>query len=112
MGANTLVDTLSGLKGFSCAGSGIVTGFDAIGKPICIEYETVFPPIKIAFSASPNPTGGIKSGEKVTLTWSADNAASCTASGGGWTGLKGTSGTEAVYPTSTTTYKMNCKNDR
>jgi parallel beta-helix repeat protein len=41
------------------------------------------------------------------LTWSSTNATSCTASGG-WSGVKATSGSEAVTPTSTSTYTLDC----
>jgi hypothetical protein len=44
-----------------------------------------------------------------TLTWSSANASSCTASGG-WSGNRGTSGTEIVQPSATTTYTLLCGN--
>src|SRR5262249_13459584 len=43
-----------------------------------------------------------------TLTWSATNATSCTASGG-WSGTKATSGSQSVGPlTQDTTYSLTC----
>jgi hypothetical protein len=45
----------------------------------------------------------------VTLSWTATNATSCTASGGNWTGSKvASSGTETVILSATTTYTLNC----
>jgi hypothetical protein len=45
----------------------------------------------------------------VTLSWTATNATSCTASGGNWTGDKAAnSGTETVILSATTTYTLNC----
>jgi hypothetical protein len=64
----------------------------------------------------PQPTASLSAnvttvaqGGSVTLTWSSTNAASCTASGGAWTGAKATSGSESVGPLSaTTTLTVNC----
>jgi chitinase len=47
----------------------------------------------------------IDSGSSTTLNWSADNATSCSASGG-WTGSKVLSGSESFAPTSDTTYSL------
>jgi hypothetical protein len=45
----------------------------------------------------------------VTLSWTATNATSCTASGGNWTGSKtASSGTEAVVLAATTTFTLTC----
>jgi hypothetical protein len=45
----------------------------------------------------------------ITLTWSASNATSCTASGGNWTGSKAaSSGTEVIILAATTTYTLSC----
>lgn len=50
----------------------------------------------------------VTSGQSVTLTWSATNATSCTASGG-WTGTKATSGTQSVGPLSANaSYDLSC----
>jgi hypothetical protein len=47
-------------------------------------------------------------GQQTTLTWSSSNVTSCTASGG-WTGARGTSGSEAVGPIQNdTTYQLSC----
>jgi hypothetical protein len=48
-------------------------------------------------------------GTPIQLSWSTTNAASCTASGGSWTGSKATSTTtESVALTATTTYTLAC----
>lgn len=48
-------------------------------------------------------------GQSATLTWSTQNASTCTASSG-WTGTEATSGTQSVTPTSSgnVTYTLNC----
>ena len=67
-----------------------------------------------AFGPPPAPTVtfdadplSITLGGSSTLTWSSTNATTCTASDG-WTGDKGTSGTEVVSPTTSTTYTLTC----
>ena len=63
------------------------------------------PPPAITFSSSAT---SIDLGETATLTWSADNASSCTASGG-WVGNKATSGSESVGPLdASTTFVISC----
>jgi hypothetical protein len=46
-------------------------------------------------------------GSAVTLSWNASNATSCTGSGGAWDG-SGTSGTQSVVVSATTTYTLSC----
>ena len=66
---------------------------------------TVTTPVPtVSLSASP---AGIAAGESSTLAWSSTGAASCTASGG-WSGARATSGSQAVNPSSTTSYALNC----
>jgi hypothetical protein len=61
----------------------------------------------ISFSASPT---SVQAGGNSTLTWSATNATSCTASGG-WSGTKATSGSQSVGPINTSTdYVLSCSN--
>jgi len=55
---------------------------------------------------SANPTTVI-TGQSSILSWSSTNATSCTA-GGGWSGLKLTSGSQVVAPTQRTTYTLTC----
>ena len=80
---------------WTCYGSG--GGSDAS----CSEAKTT-PTVTI--SASPS---SIVSGNLSNLTWSSTNVTDCYASGG-WTGGQPTSGTTPVYPTQTTTYRIDC----
>jgi len=58
----------------------------------------------LTFTATPP---AITAGATSTLVWSAQNASSCIASNG-WNGAKGTSGSQAVTPSATTTYTLSC----
>ncbi len=62
----------------------------------------------LTFSASPT---SITTGASSTLSWSASGTAtiSCTA-GGGWSGAKATSGSQAVTPGATASYTLVCTN--
>ena len=65
-------------------------------------------PASVSFSASSTL---ISSGGSVTLTWSATNANSCTASDG-WSGSKALSGSETVGPlTRDTGFTLSCSGD-
>ncbi|MCX6565119.1 MAG: hypothetical protein NTW38_01630 [Candidatus Aminicenantes bacterium] len=71
-------------------------------------FYAAIPPI-CSITASPS---SISLGDSSVLTWSANIdsiGSSCTASGG-WSGTKTKTGNETVYPTSTTTYNLTCKN--
>ena len=60
-----------------------------------------------AVQISANPTA-VTSGQTSTLTWSATNATSCTASGG-WAGNKAVSGSQTVGPLATSTdFTLTC----
>lgn len=61
----------------------------------------------LTFEASPS---AITQGSSSTLSWNAQNATSCTASGA-WNGSKSVSGTLAVSPPSTATYSLDCTGD-
>jgi hypothetical protein len=52
----------------------------------------------------------ILSGQSSILYWNTTNANNCYASGG-WSGSKSVSGSQVVYPTSNTTYTLNCSNN-
>lgn len=65
---------------------------------------TPTPTPTLTFSVSPN---AITAGQSATLSWSAANATSCTASNG-WSGAKGTSGNQNVNPSATTVYVLSC----
>ena len=58
----------------------------------------------LTFSASPTSVSGTQA---TTLSWSATNVSSCTASGG-WSGSKASSGTFTTTLTQSTTYTLTC----
>ena len=64
----------------------------------------------VSVNLSANPES-IFRGESTTLIWSSTNAVSCEASGY-WSGLKPTSGSERVSPSSTVYYTLRCNNSR
>ncbi len=65
------------------------------------------PPSAPTVSLSANPTS-VAANSTSTLTWSATNATSCTASGG-WSGTKATSGSEGTGAlSSTSSYTLSC----
>ena len=80
----------------SCTGSG--------GTASRSVNVAVIPLPTFSFTGSPT---SITEGGKATLTWATTNTTSCTALDA-WTGIKTTSGTEDVYPTSSTTYTLSC----
>jgi hypothetical protein len=60
----------------------------------------------VTFTAA---AASVVTGQPVQLTWSSQNATSCTASGGsGWTGTESTSGTTAVAISATVTLTLTC----
>ena len=61
----------------------------------------------VSLTATPST---IDQGQSTTLSWYASDATSCAASGG-WSGKRGTSGSEAVSPTVTTGYTISCAGD-
>jgi hypothetical protein len=66
-------------------------------------------PPTITFTAG---SASVTTGQPVQLTWSTQNAAACTASGGtGWTGTQMTSGTLAVTVSATETLVLTCMGD-
>ncbi|HTV95889.1 MAG TPA: hypothetical protein VME42_07785 [Steroidobacteraceae bacterium] len=69
-----------------------------------LHVASAAPTVTLTASASSVTAGGT-----VTLTWSSENATSCTASGGsGWTGEEATSGTDAVAVAATETLTLTC----
>lgn len=82
----------------TCTGSG--------GSATASATVTVTPVggLTLAFDATPT---FIVSGQSSTLAWSTTGATGCTAYDG-WTGPKGTAGSEQVSPTVTTTYSLSC----
>jgi hypothetical protein len=82
----------------TCTGAGGVASASAL--------VTVATPVLPTVSISASPAS-IAAGSSSTLTWSSADAASCTASGG-WSGARATSGSQAVSPSSTTSYALSC----
>jgi uncharacterized protein (TIGR03118 family) len=74
----------------------------------CGHDDMKAPPVAPAVSLSVSPAT-IVIGQSATLTWSATNAAACTA-GGAWSGSQSTSGTLTVTPASagTASYMLTC----
>src|SRR3989344_4022084 len=52
----------------------------------------------------------VNSGQTVTIAWTSTSAIQCSA-GGGWSGPKGTSGTESILVTSTHNFSIQCVNN-
>jgi dienelactone hydrolase len=61
-------------------------------------------PPTVVIAASP---ASITSGASSVLTWSSNNATSCTASGA-WSGTQATTGSKTVTPTTTSSYAIEC----
>lgn len=70
--------------------------------------KAVAPTLSLSASST-----SITSGQSVTLSWSINSGATspvtCSASGG-WSGSKSSSGSQTVYPSSSTTYNLTCSN--
>lgn len=73
---------------------------------MCINTVNTIPTIS-SFTAN---TNNISYGQSVTLSWSSNNAISCTLTGNGSTQTLAASGTTNVYPTTATTYSLTCVN--
>jgi len=81
------------------------TGDDKAGT-YSISIDTAPPLPTIDFSVNATT---VDIGNTVTLKWSTTNATSCTASGGGWSGSRNTSGQEpSSVLNSTTTFTLAC----
>ncbi|MDP2946160.1 MAG: hypothetical protein Q8N61_01745, partial [bacterium] len=87
----------------NCSGPG-----GSASDSVAVNVIGAAPSPTLSFSA--NPTS-ITQGDSSTLSWSASNASSCYGSGGGIDGWKNTNGNETVWPSSNTTYYMECWND-
>lgn len=77
-----------------------------LSKSISVSLDSSNTRPQLDFSANPQ---NITRGEASVLRWSTINAQACTASGA-WSGNKSISGSETVYPTKTSTYKLKCSN--
>lgn len=83
----------------TCTGTG-GTGSDSVS----VQVQTGPPAPVVNITANP---ASIVSGLSSTLSWTVTNATTCTASGS-WTGTKGLTGTQAVFPTTTSDYTLTC----
>ena len=91
-------DTVFTLTCTGPGGSGIASVTVSVGAP---------PPGVPVITFDANPTQ-VPAGDSSTLTWSATDAISCTASGG-WSGARATSGSETTDPiTADSTFTLTC----
>jgi hypothetical protein len=86
------------------ATSGAVSGVWSGGYTPPVTPPVTTPAPTLSFSASPISVTGT---EQTVLSWSTTNATSCSASGG-WSGNKGTSGTESMTLANNTTFTLTC----
>jgi hypothetical protein len=70
-----------------------------------VNQQQQFPP---TVTLTVNP-GAVNQGQQAFLSWYSNNATTCNATGG-WSGGKGLTGNETVYPSFTTTYTITCVN--
>jgi Right handed beta helix region len=87
--------------------SSVSTDFNGTGRTVpytigAYEDNTVGTTPTVSLSATPTT---ITAGNSSILNWSSSNATSCSAP---WTGSTGTSGSQSVSPTITTTYTVTC----
>jgi hypothetical protein len=83
----------------ACTGTG-----GNVSRSVTVQVSTPPPPAIVTLTASPT---SIQVGQASTLTWSTQNATSCTASGA-WSGGRATSGSLSVSPTATSSYTLTC----
>lgn len=88
--------------GLTCTGAG---GSASQSVTVTVLPPAANPPPVVTLGAAPST---VAYGGSSTLTWSATNATSCTASGG-WSGAKATSGSQSTGAlTATQTYTLTC----
>ncbi len=83
----------------ACTGTG-GNGTDSV------TVQVTAPPPAAVVNLTAAPTS-INTGQSSTLSWTTQNATSCTASGS-WSGSKATSGSQTVTPTANATYTLAC----
>jgi len=74
---------------------------------VAVTVNAPFPAPAVSVTASPST---IDQGQSATISWNSTDATSCTASGG-WSGARGSSGSESVSPTATASYTLTCSGD-
>ena len=103
-GTESVSPTVTTTYAISCTGAG-GTATDSVS--ITVDAVTPNQPTVDLTASRTSVTPGADSAT-TTLTWTSTNATSCTASGGTFTGAKGTSGAETITPSATTTYTLTC----
>jgi len=102
-GSLTVAPVQTSTYNLSCSGAG---GDVSDSVTVDVSAAPVDPPVvSLSLAASTIDAGG-----STTLSWSASNANTCSATGG-WSGSRGTSGSTSVSPASTTTYGITCTGD-
>jgi hypothetical protein len=103
-GSTTVSPKSTTTYGLSCTNSsgGSAQASTKITVNTAVVAPTPAPTVTLTAS-----TASIKSGSTSTLTWTAKNADSCTASDG-WNGAQADNGTKSVSPTADTTYTLSC----
>lgn len=88
---------------------GNLYGVAALGgsNGIGVIYKLTMPALPVVTLTLGAPQ--VNDGASTSLTWSASDADTCTASDG-WSGSQATSGSVTVTPSSTTTYTLSCRN--
>jgi probable HAF family extracellular repeat protein len=92
-GKQTVTETVAGTENYTlnCTGPGVA----AVTVSTSVTWS--WPPVTLSVSASPST---IAAGQSTTIIWTASNATSCTATGGGpadnWAGAKTIQGSQAV----------------
>jgi hypothetical protein len=86
-----------------CAGPGGVDSDEVMVAVTEVPEEPIEPTVEL--TADPMT---IDEGDSSMLTWNSENADSCTASGGSFTGAKSIDGSESVSPAETTIYSIEC----
>ncbi|MBI1992404.1 MAG: carboxypeptidase regulatory-like domain-containing protein [Candidatus Omnitrophica bacterium] len=97
-------------------------GFEPLHREVEVRVvDPTRPTIEVsgfsAYSSAPTirffraelPSGPIRAGDSIRLSWESANTTGCTAFGG-WSGTKPPTGSVEVRPTVTTTYTLSCTN--
>jgi uncharacterized repeat protein (TIGR01451 family) len=96
--------------GITCIGSNGQSVTDTVTVPVSGQPQN--PTVDIKANGSDGPIT-IQSGTQATLSWTSQNANSCYASGGPWSGTKQLSGSESTPTiTQSTTFAITCTNSQ
>jgi len=103
-GSETVSSTVTTTYTLSCTGDG---GSD--NQSVILTVNPVSLPAAPVISLSVSPST-IDQGQSASISWNVTDANNCVASGG-WSGDRASSGNEALMPTVTTAYTLNCSGD-